>query len=159
MLPGENRCPETTLRVLVDLVVYAIVLPPQTDPPGTTPGRFSAVLWQSQTGRVWVLITSPNLERSHGAWVPLFVRLRPGLPWNSRDRLLGVHPSKSVQSLFKIAGLCKQMDERVVDEMDVKMASAWVPGVSHPALGSAGEPTPLTVGRPMLIPPASRILC
>ena len=24
-----------------------IGLPPQTDPPGTTPGRFSAVLWQS----------------------------------------------------------------------------------------------------------------
>ena len=54
VLPGENRCPETTLRVLVDLVAYAIVLPPQTDPPGTTPGRFSAVLCQSQTGRVWV---------------------------------------------------------------------------------------------------------
>ena len=28
-------------------------LPTQTDPPGTTPGRFSAVLFQSQAGRVW----------------------------------------------------------------------------------------------------------
>ena len=52
----------------------AIGLPPQTDPPGTTPGRFSAVLCQSQTGdrRPDRRPTRSEVGRCHAAFVVVF---------------------------------------------------------------------------------------
>ena len=58
---GETRSQRTSkasqsrLRCIPRHSMYAAVcgLPPQPDPSWPTPGRFSAVLWQSQTCRVW----------------------------------------------------------------------------------------------------------
>ena len=39
-------------------------MPPQKDPPGTTPGRFSAVLWQSHVP--WVASVPPPVRLGVG---------------------------------------------------------------------------------------------